>query len=197
MLAELRERKGKVSLETGGASPAIAFATSAAYESAIARWFQRGDDFPETFVPAFDRVLELAYGENPHQRAAFYAERGHRGHVLSRVEQLAREAAVVQQPQRPLRGAIARARARRARVRDREAREPVRCRRWPPRSRRHTRTPSRPTRSRRTAGSSSSTARSPPPSEKRSQRSSSRCCSRPGTTSRRCRRCRGRPRSGS
>ena len=38
------------------------------------------------------------------------------------------EAALVQQPQRPLRGATARARARRARVRDREAREPVRCR---------------------------------------------------------------------
>jgi len=63
--------------------------TSAAYESAIARWFQRDEDLPETFVPAFDRVLELAYGENPHQRAAYYAERGHRGHVLSRVEQLA------------------------------------------------------------------------------------------------------------
>jgi phosphoribosylaminoimidazolecarboxamide formyltransferase/IMP cyclohydrolase len=39
-------------------------------------------------VPAFDRVLELAYGENPHQRAAFYAERGRRRHLLSRVEQL-------------------------------------------------------------------------------------------------------------
>ncbi len=40
-------------------------------------------------MPAFERMLELAYGENPHQRAAFYAERGHRGHVLSRVDQLA------------------------------------------------------------------------------------------------------------
>ena len=89
VLAELRERKGKVSLETRRRLAGLAFASSAAYESAIARWFQRGDDFPETFVPAFDRVLELAYGENPHQRAAFYAERGHRGHVLSRVDQLA------------------------------------------------------------------------------------------------------------
>ena len=89
VLAELRERKGKVSLETRRRLAGLAFASSAAYESAIARWFQRGDDFPETFVPAFDRVLELAYGENPHQRAALYAERGHRGHVLSRVDQLA------------------------------------------------------------------------------------------------------------
>jgi phosphoribosylaminoimidazolecarboxamide formyltransferase/IMP cyclohydrolase len=34
-------------------------------------------------------VLDLAYGENPHQQAAYYAERGRRTHVLSRVEQLA------------------------------------------------------------------------------------------------------------
>ncbi len=46
VLAELRERKGKVSLETRRRLAGIAFATSAAYESAIARWFQRGDDFP-------------------------------------------------------------------------------------------------------------------------------------------------------
>jgi phosphoribosylaminoimidazolecarboxamide formyltransferase / IMP cyclohydrolase len=33
-------------------------------------------------------VIELAYGENPHQRGAYYAERGVRRHLLSRVEQL-------------------------------------------------------------------------------------------------------------
>ncbi|HSI97997.1 MAG TPA: bifunctional phosphoribosylaminoimidazolecarboxamide formyltransferase/IMP cyclohydrolase, partial [Gaiellaceae bacterium] len=66
----------------------IAFAYTAAYESAIARWFHGSDELPETFVPTFDRVLDLAYGENPHQRAAYYVERGRRRHLLSRVEQL-------------------------------------------------------------------------------------------------------------
>ena len=33
-------------------------------------------------------MLDLSYGENPHQRAAYYAERGARTHLLSRVEQL-------------------------------------------------------------------------------------------------------------
>jgi phosphoribosylaminoimidazolecarboxamide formyltransferase/IMP cyclohydrolase len=66
---------------------AIAFARSAAYEAAISRWFQREQGFPETFVPAFDRMRELPYGENPHQRAAYYAERGTRTHLLSFVEQ--------------------------------------------------------------------------------------------------------------
>ncbi|HXG76000.1 MAG TPA: bifunctional phosphoribosylaminoimidazolecarboxamide formyltransferase/IMP cyclohydrolase [Gaiellaceae bacterium] len=87
ILAELRLR-GRLSEASRRRLAATAFATTAAYDAAIARWFQRDEPFPETFVPAFTRVAELAYGENPHQRAAFYAERGARTHVLSRVEQL-------------------------------------------------------------------------------------------------------------
>jgi phosphoribosylaminoimidazolecarboxamide formyltransferase/IMP cyclohydrolase len=36
----------------------------------------------------FDRFAELSYGENPHQRAAYYVQRGVRTHLLARVEQL-------------------------------------------------------------------------------------------------------------
>ena len=66
---------------------ARAFATTAAYDAAVAAWLARGELSPETLVLAFDRELELAYGENPHQRAAYYAQRGARRHLLSRVEQ--------------------------------------------------------------------------------------------------------------
>jgi phosphoribosylaminoimidazolecarboxamide formyltransferase/IMP cyclohydrolase len=89
VLAELRERKGTLSQGTRRRLAATAFTTTAAYDSAIARWFQGEEDFPDTLVPTFDRVLDLPYGENPHQQAAYYAERGRRTHVLSRVEQLA------------------------------------------------------------------------------------------------------------
>jgi phosphoribosylaminoimidazolecarboxamide formyltransferase / IMP cyclohydrolase len=88
VLDELRAGEGTTSPELRRRLAATAFARSAAYESAIARWFQRGDELPVTFVPAFDRRLELAYGENPHQRGAYYAERGARTHLLSFVEQL-------------------------------------------------------------------------------------------------------------
>ena len=37
---------------------------------------------------AFEKVTDLAYGENPHQRAAYYAQAGARMHVLSMVRQL-------------------------------------------------------------------------------------------------------------
>src|SRR5262249_38634501 len=67
---------------------AEAFAHTAAYEAAIATWFNAREEFPDSLVVSLDKVLDLAYGENPHQRAAYYAEHGVRRHLLSRVEQL-------------------------------------------------------------------------------------------------------------
>ena len=88
VLSQLWAGRGTSTLELRRELASVAFARTAGYDSAIARWFQRGQDFPETFVPAFDRTLELAYGENPHQAAAYYAERGVRTHLLAFVEQL-------------------------------------------------------------------------------------------------------------
>ncbi len=87
VLDELRE-KGELSLETRRELAAEAFATTAAYEVAIANWFAARETFPETIVVPLTKVLDLSYGENPHQRAAYYAERGVRRHLLSRVEQI-------------------------------------------------------------------------------------------------------------
>src|SRR6185312_7114365 len=40
------------------------------------------------FVRAFEKVTDLSYGENPHQRAAYYAQVGSPAHLLSNVRQL-------------------------------------------------------------------------------------------------------------
>ena len=87
ILAELREH-GALSEETRRELAAEAFATTAAYEAAIATWFLGREAFPEHLIPSFTKVADLAYGENPHQRAAYYAEDGGRRHLLSRVEQI-------------------------------------------------------------------------------------------------------------
>jgi phosphoribosylaminoimidazolecarboxamide formyltransferase/IMP cyclohydrolase len=87
VLEQLRER-GQVSLDTRRELAAEAFAATAAYEAAISAWFSDRDAFPDRFVPSFVKVSELAYGENPHQRGAFYAEASARRHLLSRAEQL-------------------------------------------------------------------------------------------------------------
>ena len=86
VLDELRS-EGVLSLETRRELAAETFATTACYEAAIAGWFAEREAFPETIVLPLEKVLDLSYGENPHQRAAYYAERGARSHLLARVEQ--------------------------------------------------------------------------------------------------------------
>jgi phosphoribosylaminoimidazolecarboxamide formyltransferase/IMP cyclohydrolase len=88
VLRELRARGGELSSETRWRLAAVAFATTAAYDAAISAWFGADEAFPQTLIPVFDKTRDLAYGENPHQAAAYYAERGARTHLLARVEQL-------------------------------------------------------------------------------------------------------------
>ncbi|MEA2210376.1 MAG: phosphoribosylaminoimidazolecarboxamide formyltransferase / cyclohydrolase [Solirubrobacteraceae bacterium] len=89
ILDELREGDRRLSMVTRESLAAEAFAYTARYDTAIARWFQeKREDFPPLFVRAFEKVLELPYGENPHQRAAYYEQVGARTHVLSMVSQL-------------------------------------------------------------------------------------------------------------
>ena len=87
VLAELRAGRD-LSHETRRALAAEAFATTAAYEAAIATWFSPEAPFPETVVLPLRKELDLSYGENPHQRAAYYAQIGARRHLLSRTDQL-------------------------------------------------------------------------------------------------------------
>ena len=89
VLDELRSGDRRLSSVTRESLAAEAFAYTARYDSAIARWFQeKREDFPPLLVRAFEKVLELPYGENPHQRAAYYEQVGTRTHVLSMVSQL-------------------------------------------------------------------------------------------------------------
>jgi phosphoribosylaminoimidazolecarboxamide formyltransferase / IMP cyclohydrolase len=89
ILAELRESERRLSMTTRESLASEAFAYTARYDSAIARWFQeRREDFPPLMVRAYEKLLDLPYGENPHQRAAYYSQVGARTHVLSMVSQL-------------------------------------------------------------------------------------------------------------
>ena len=89
VLEELRGSEGRLSLQTRESLAAEAFAYTARYDTAISRWFaEKQEEFPPLYVRAFEKVVDLPYGENPHQRAAFYAQIGARMHVLSMVRQL-------------------------------------------------------------------------------------------------------------
>jgi phosphoribosylaminoimidazolecarboxamide formyltransferase / IMP cyclohydrolase len=89
VLEELRMSEGRLSEQTREALAMEAFAYTARYDAAIARWFaEREDDFPALYPRVYEKVLDLAYGENPHQRAAYYAQAGARTHLLSMISKL-------------------------------------------------------------------------------------------------------------
>ncbi|MCP3735512.1 bifunctional phosphoribosylaminoimidazolecarboxamide formyltransferase/IMP cyclohydrolase [Sphingomonas sp. RP10(2022)] len=67
---------GETTLDQRRLFAAKAFAATAAYDGAIARWFgtvDQAEAFPAVLPVTMTRAATLRYGENPHQSAAFYA----------------------------------------------------------------------------------------------------------------------------
>jgi phosphoribosylaminoimidazolecarboxamide formyltransferase / IMP cyclohydrolase len=87
--AELEESGAEISASTRHWLANEAFAQTARYDAAISRWFSTSyEDFPEHLTVAYEKELDLSYGENPHQRAALYSEAGLRSHILAGVSKL-------------------------------------------------------------------------------------------------------------
>ena len=62
---------------------AAAFARTAAYDAAVAGWMAREEEAPSRIAVAGALRQALRYGENPHQRAAFYVTGGARPGVAT------------------------------------------------------------------------------------------------------------------
>ena len=82
---EMARSGGELSSATKWRLAQKAFATTAAYDSAIASTLERvssnghfelrpAEGFPATLRMAFHKVMDLRYGENPHQKAAMYSD---------------------------------------------------------------------------------------------------------------------------
>jgi len=81
---EMKNSHGTLSLETNWRLAQKAFATTAAYDSAIASTLERispeefeldpESKFPQTLRMSFQKTMDLRYGENPHQSAAMYTD---------------------------------------------------------------------------------------------------------------------------
>lgn len=83
--AELEKSGGRLSQKTKWRLAKKAFATTAAYDSAIASTLEqlalegqepaaKDSQFPRTLGLSFNKVADLRYGENPHQKAAVYSD---------------------------------------------------------------------------------------------------------------------------
>ncbi|QKX03111.1 bifunctional phosphoribosylaminoimidazolecarboxamide formyltransferase/IMP cyclohydrolase [Wolbachia endosymbiont of Litomosoides sigmodontis] len=74
--AEMIKNNNKITLEYRKYLATKAFALTTHYDSNIYSWFlskSRSSKLPEFFVLYGNKAQELRYGENPHQKAAFYS----------------------------------------------------------------------------------------------------------------------------
>jgi len=70
-------REGGLTRETRRALAAAAYAHTAAYDAAVASWFaehEADEGLPPYVGLAYEKIGDLRYGENPHQRGALYRE---------------------------------------------------------------------------------------------------------------------------
>src|SRR6476660_3857569 len=87
---EMAKSGGELSSATKWRLAQKAFATTAAYDSAIASTLERvsanghfefhpESGFPQNLRLSFSKIMDLRYGENPHQKAAMYSDGSGRG----------------------------------------------------------------------------------------------------------------------
>ncbi len=80
VLDEMEQNQGEVSVETNFRLAKKVFQQTARYDGAISNYLGslrpegQKDTFPETVSLQFTKAQELRYGENPHQKGAFYRE---------------------------------------------------------------------------------------------------------------------------
>jgi len=94
VLAEIDREGGGVSAETRLRLATKAFAHTAQYDAAVASYLDRtgrngaSSEFPELLALQFRKRLDLRYGENPHQQAAFYVATDSQGASVGSASQL-------------------------------------------------------------------------------------------------------------
>ncbi len=84
------EKEGKVPLEFRKKLALKAFSHTASYDIAISSFFNKSlkNTFPEKFFVELNLKSKLRYGENPHQKAAFYFEPDFKEDQLPALKQL-------------------------------------------------------------------------------------------------------------
>jgi phosphoribosylaminoimidazolecarboxamide formyltransferase/IMP cyclohydrolase len=94
VLAEIDREGGGVSAETRLRLATKAFAHTAQYDAAVASHLDRAgrngasSEFPDLLALQFRKRLDLRYGENPHQQAAFYVATDSQGASVGSASQL-------------------------------------------------------------------------------------------------------------
>lgn len=89
---EITQNQGRLSEATRKRLAAKVFKLTAHYDSLIGKYFEGSaslkDALPERMTLDFEKVQDLRYGENPHQKGALYREKGVRASGVVEAKQL-------------------------------------------------------------------------------------------------------------
>ena len=77
VMSEIREN-GSTSIETRKLCAGKVFNLTSAYDAAISTYLLN-EDFPQFLESSYEKVMDLRYGENPHQKAAYYVDKTKNG----------------------------------------------------------------------------------------------------------------------
>lgn len=88
ILDEMKANDGALSRETRYTLCREAFKHTALYDSTIAQYLSGREDFPEVVSYTFEKIMQTRYGENPHQRAAYYRQAGAPADALVNFKQI-------------------------------------------------------------------------------------------------------------
>src|SRR6186713_11469 len=93
VLGELDANDGATSIDTRSSLAAKAFAHTAKYDTMVSNYLLRRESedaasFPATLPLVYEKIQDLRYGENPHQKAAFYREPGASGSCVANATML-------------------------------------------------------------------------------------------------------------
>jgi phosphoribosylaminoimidazolecarboxamide formyltransferase / IMP cyclohydrolase len=93
VLADLEANAGATSIDTRSTLAAKAFAHTAKYDTMVSSYLMNResaatDSFPDTLPLVYEKIQDLRYGENPHQKAAFYREPGVTGSCVASAKML-------------------------------------------------------------------------------------------------------------
>jgi phosphoribosylaminoimidazolecarboxamide formyltransferase/IMP cyclohydrolase len=93
VVQEMKAGSGATTLALRKELAAKAYARTGAYDAAISQWFaaELGEDIPQWRAFGGRCVQALRYGENPHQRAAFYVSGADRPGVATAVQHQGKE----------------------------------------------------------------------------------------------------------
>jgi phosphoribosylaminoimidazolecarboxamide formyltransferase/IMP cyclohydrolase len=88
ILAEMKENDGCVTRETRKDLARDAFKHTASYDETIYEYLEGEKEFPPQLELIFEKIMDLRYGENPHQKAAYYRDENASPYSLVHAQQL-------------------------------------------------------------------------------------------------------------